>query len=440
MNTIPLRQKRAAILSEARSILDVAINEKRQNTPEEVAAFDAKHAEARGLLETIERAESQARLEAATAQPVGGADPSMSDRAIDARKKEPGHGIADAIRCAAYAKNNGGVRAAAVYAEETLKNPELARALGASTGAGGGFAVPSILSTEFIEYLRPASVVRAAGPRILPMPNGNLSIPRVTGGASATYLGENTNITATQQTFGQVKLTAKKLAALIPISNDLIRYANPMTDGVIRQDLVLSVAQAEDLNFLRGDGTQFAPKGMKNWAASGNAVTASDTYDIAHVTADLGSAVGNLLTNNVKVTLDTGAFFMSARTFTSLKFLRNPTTGQWAFPEMQGAEPRLVGYRVFYTSQIPVNLTATPSGGSQISTCSEICFANMTDVVIGETANLILDVSNEAAYVDAGGTTVSAFAQDQTVIRVIEENDFAIRYDQSVAVISAVKY
>jgi len=35
------------------------------------------------------------------------------------------------------------------------------------------------------------------------------------------------------------KLIAKKLAALVPISNDLIRFANPQTDAVIRHGGIL---------------------------------------------------------------------------------------------------------------------------------------------------------------------------------------------------------
>jgi HK97 family phage major capsid protein len=223
---------------------------------------------------------------------------------------------------------------------------------------------------------------------------------------------------------------AKKLAALVPISNDLIRYANPMTDAVIRQDLVLAVAQAEDLAFLRGDGTAYTPKGMKNFAANSFAGTA--TLDIPHITTDLGTCISYLLTANVKVTLETGCWFFSPRSMVYLKTLRNPTTGQYAFPEMQGTDPRLLGYKVAYTSQIPTNLGT----GAQ----SEAYFANMSDCLIGEAANLILDVSTEASYVDAGNNTISAYAQDQTVIRVIEEHDFAVRYPASVAVMTAVNF
>jgi HK97 family phage major capsid protein len=429
MNTVEKRQKRAAILAEARAILEAA--DKRENTPEEIASWEAKQAEAKRMLEGIEREERQSAIEAENAQHVGGVTPPSGVKVgVEPAKKERGQGFLDAIRAVGVGGRDR--RVAAQFAEETLHNPELARALSASVATGGGFAVPTVLAQEFIEFLRPASVVRSLNPRILPMVNGNLSIPRITGGAVATWIGENTNIGATQQTLGQVKLSAKKLAALVPISNDLIRYANPQTYGVIRQDLVLAVAQAEDLAFLRGDGTAYTPKGLRNWIVAANSFVMNVTVDITHITTDLGTCISNLLTANVKVSPATGAFIFSPRTFIFLQTLRNPTTGQFAFPEMSAAEPRLLGYRVAMTSQIPINLGA--------GTLSEFYFVNMSDCIIGESANLILDVSSEAAYVDANANTISAFAQDQTVIRVIEENDFALRYDQSGSIVTGVSY
>jgi HK97 family phage major capsid protein len=438
MSTIQKRQARAALISEARAIIDTAEAANRNLTADEQTAYEGKLAQAEEMKTRIEREERQLALDAENAKPINGNAPVPSGVSVRSNERPKGQGFTNAVRAIGVGGRDR--RLAAQFAEETLHDPELARALSAGSATGGGFAVPSALSEEFVEFLRPASVVRAAGARVLPMPNGNLSLPKITGGASATYIGENTNIGATQQTLGQVKLMVKKLAAIVPISNDLIRYANPNTDGVIREDLVAAVAQAEDLSFLRGDGTAYTPKGMKNWALAASTFNASGTVDITHITSDLGTAISNLLTANVKVTLETGAWFFSPRTFVYLKTLRNPTTGQYAFPEMQGTDPRLLGYKVKYTSQIPTNLTATPSGGSQITTASEGYFANMADMVIGEGANLVLDVSSEASYVDAGGNTVSAFAQDQTVIRVIEENDFGARYEQAISVISAISY
>ena len=202
---------------------------------------------------------------------------------------------------------------------------------------------------------------------------------------------------------------------------------------MIRQDLVLSVAQAEDLAFISGPGTSYTPKGMKNWALAANTFNASGTVDIPHITTDLGTCIANLLNANVKVTLETGGWIFNPFTFVFLKTLRNPTTGQFAFPEMQGPAPTLLGYKAAYTSQISHSLYS----GSQ----SEFYFVNFADAVIAESANLVLDVSSEASYTDAAsGLLVSAYTQDQTVIRVIEENDFAMRYDQSLSYVQAVGY
>ncbi len=437
MKTLEKRRARAALIAEARGILTKADTETRDLTDEETAAWKAKLDEAGRMLVSIEMEERQAKLDAENAVSIGGATPppaagtgAVIQPGAGNQQRTAGSGFLNAVRSIGHGGRDR--RMAAEFAENVLHDSDLARALSASVASGGGFAVPSILAQEFIEFLRPASVVRSAEPRVLPLVNGNLAMPRINGGATASYLGENQPIGATQQTFGQVKLVAKKLAALVPISNDLIRFANPQTDAVIRQDLVASVAQCEDLNFLRGDGTQYTPRGIRNWTLAANVFNASATVDIPHITTDLGTAISDLLTANVKVTLATGYWFMSPRTFVFLKTLRNPTTGQYAFPELQGPNPTLLGYRVAYTSQIPINLTS--------GTTSEIYFVNMADAIIGDAVTMQLDVSMEATYVDATGANVSAFANDQTVIRIIEENDFAMRYDQSSAVIAAVPY
>ena len=111
---------------------------------------------------------------------------------------------------------------------------------------GGGFLVPEEYSTELIEYLRPLSVIRSMNPVIVPMPVGSISIPAMTGGATAEYIGEGSNIAVSQPAFGQIKLTWKKLATLVPISNDLIRFSSPQADAIVRDDLVAAMAQRED--------------------------------------------------------------------------------------------------------------------------------------------------------------------------------------------------
>ena len=92
----------------------------------------------------------------------------------------------------------------------------------------------------------------------------------------------------------------------------------------------------------------------------------------------------------------------------------------------------LFGIPFRYSTQMPTNL----GSGAQ----TEYMLVDMSEVVIGETESLMVDASTEASYLDQNGQTVSAYGQDQTVIRAITEHDLAVRRDQGVAVITTCDY
>jgi HK97 family phage major capsid protein len=422
MNIPQLQQQRAAKIQAARALLDAAGAQSRSLNETETTQYDGLLAEAEALKRSIEREQQLLALEAETARSVG----TSGVQSTIATKREPGQGFINCVRALAVHKHDR--RAAAHFAEQTLHDADVARALAASSGAAGGFTVPNVLSEEIIPYLRPASVVRASGARVVPMPSGNLALPKISGGASASYIGENTNIGKTEQTFGQQRWTARKLAALIPMSNDLLRFANPTTDAMIREDLVLAMGQAEDSTFIRSAGTDYAPRGLRYWANSANVFGANATVNVTNISSDLGTAQSNVFGSNVKPS--NPGWLMAPRTYFYLKNVRN-SQGFYAFPEMSEPTPSLQGYPVKWTSQIPTNLT----DGTQ----SEVYFVNFGDMIIADSMQLILDVSSEAAYYD-GSAVVAAFSQDQTVIRCIAQHDFAPRYDLAISVITGVKW
>lgn len=300
------------------------------------------------------------------------------------------------------------------------------KALAASDPLAGGTFVPPGYRAEFIEFLRPASVVRSLTPTIWPMPNGTAQVPMLTGGSTAAYVGENQNVSATAVTTGMLNLSAKKLAAIVPISNDLIRYSSPAADTVVRDDLVSAIAQREDLAFIRGTGLSDTPKGLKNWVSSANSIPTAGT-SLANVTTDLGNLRLALRTANVRFLRP--AWVMSPRSENYLMTIRDGN-GNYAFrPEMLTG--KLWGYPFGVTSQIPENL------GSGHET--EVYFADFADVVIGESEQLMIDTSMEAAYYD-GSAVVAAFSKDQTVIRAIEAHDFGMRHIASVSLLTAVTW
>ena len=335
-------------------------------------------------------------------------------------------GVMAARLIRAIAAGKGDVERAAAFARKQWGDETISKALSASDGASGGFLVPEVYSAEIIEYLRPMSVVRRLNPVIMPMNQGSMTVPKLTGGAAATYIGENSNIGKTEQTLGQVVMTWHKLAALVPISNDLLRFNVIAADTMVRDDLVAAIAQRSDLAFIRDDGSQNAPKGLRYWA--GNTVAANGTINLANVTSDLGQLLLKLVNNNVRMIRP--AWMFAPRTWNYLMTLRD-ANGNFAFRD-EMSQGRLWGFPFGMTTQIPTNL----GGGSDES---EIYLCDFADVVIGESSQLAIDASTEAAYYD-GSNVVAAFSLDQTIIRAIIHHDISVRHAESVAVMTAVKW
>jgi len=252
-----------------------------------------------------------------------------------------------------------------------------------------------------------------------------MTVPRIASGSAGAYVGENTNITKTGPTFGQIRMTSRKLAALVPISNDLLKTSSPAADDVVISDLVASLANTEDAAFLRDPGTENAPKGIYYWANSANRTSTAGTA-LANIETDIKTAIGFLVNNNVRMIRPT--WFMAPRSKLHLEFIRD-TNGNKAFPEV-GESMRLMSYPIFTTNNIPTNISSTQT---------ELYLVDMADAVIGEEQGIELMVSDTAAYHD-GSSVVAAFSLDQTVIRAIMKHDFALRHDRSAGIITAVAW
>lgn len=302
-----------------------------------------------------------------------------------------------------------------------------AKALSASIFEAGGAIVPPMYSAEIIELLRPATVVRVLGAVSMPMNSGTLTIPKQTVGGTAHYVGENVNVPTSEQRFGQLSLSAKKLLTLTPISNDLIRDSSPAADVLVRNDLIAGMSAREDLAFIRDDGTGNKPKGLRHWAAAAHVYAANVTTNLVNVTADLARAIRQIEESNVPM-LRLGWIF-TPRIKWYLMSLRDGN-GNLAFePEMRQAT--LLGIPFRTSTQIPNNLG--------VGTESEIYLADFGQAIIGENTQLIVSIYEGGTYHD-GTTIVSGISADQTIVTTLARHDFAIRHDQAVSVITGVTW
>lgn len=417
MSIQALREQRAELVNALQTAVDDA--EKFASIEAQIVEKDAAIDRHQKVIEAVAKSKAPA-ADPAPAAPVA--------EKVPAQVKEKGLRAGAAMRVLAAA--NGSREAAVAIAEDWGYSGLFAQQSGL-TGPAGGFLIPEDVSGELIELLRPASVVMSFNPVFMPMTNGNLTMNRINVGTTANYIGETQDIPATGVQFGQLKLSSKKLSALVPISNDLLQSASTMADAVVRDDLILSLATRADLAFIRGAGTQFSPLGFRNQLIgtafeATNILTMTGSPTLVTVTTDLGRLELALLNANVPMTRP--GWIMSPRTMMFLMNLRDGN-GNYAFPEMMNGQLRGKPYRT--TTQIPDNLSTNQS---------ELYLADFAHVIVGEQQGIELAISNEAAYRDASNNLQASFSRDETVIRAIAKHDFAMRHLPAVAILTGVTW
>jgi HK97 family phage major capsid protein len=330
--------------------------------------------------------------------------------------------------------NKVSMEKAAEFVANRFGDDLVARALNGTVTGEGGALIPQDFMADLIELLRASTAVRGSNPMEVGMPMGNLTIPRLAGGATASYQNELDDIAVSQERFDDVNFSAKKLTAMVPVSNDLIRRAPIGVEEVVRDDLVQTIARREDLAFLRGDGTDKGPIGMRHLALPGNVITVTPMPATPapgdQLTAILaGASAAILALQNGMSRMLRPTWIMAPTAARFIATARDQVGGFYYKDEMSQATPMFEGFPVHLTQQIPTNLVM-----STYTKASEIYFVDMADFVIADTYNVIVDASDVAAYND-GVSMVSAFQRDQSLFRVIAEHDCNMRHLQSLVVL-----
>lgn len=411
-----------------------ACNSKRQQI-KDLAAIEAKDgqltAEQLTQFDTISKglSDDEARLnraKAAEALTIEQAQPIVSATAPAIHVKSapadyPGAKIARFGMAIAAGKGN--LADAEKFAKTELRDNDVAMAVSTAEGSGGAL-IPENLSSDFIELLRPKSIVRMLGASVVPLVNGNLTIPRHTGGAISGYKAENASRNAENQTLDDVKLSAKTQMTIVPISNELIGRAGRNVESIFLNDMLAATATRQDKAFIRDDGTNNTPTGMRKTAEVGGRLKAfaGDKADIQVVDMYLDSLVLSLEESDSAMVRP--GWGLSPRTAMYLYGLRDGN-GNKVYPEM--AQGMLKSYPIGKTTNIPVNL------GTGLS-FSEIYFADFNDVIIGESDTMTIDFSREATYNDASGNLISAYSANQSVLRLVTANDIGFRHLEGLVV------
>lgn len=301
------------------------------------------------------------------------------------------------------------------------------------------FAAPLVvqqnLASEFVDLLRPQTIIGRLGLRRVPF---NISVPRQTGGASVAWVGEGAPKPVSSLAFDSISLRFTKVAGIVPITQELLRFSNPSAEAVIRDDLINAVAYITDRDFLdpsKAAVTNVSPASVTNGVTP--VVATGTTADALR--DDLGTLLKTYAAANMGVTGLT--LVMTSQMAIAISLMVN-ALGQAEFPGMGPTGGTLVGIPVI-TSE---NIVAT--GGSPVDG-GLIVALSAGDILLADDGGVSIDVSTEASIqmetapdspATASTTFVSAFQQNMAFFRAEREIHWLKRRSTAVQYIASAKY
>ena len=347
--------------------------------------------------------------------------------------------FARAVKCADYFARGGAsggfadTDRAAWAAEKYYKDAGLARSfksMSVTEPSSSGILVPQDYLDDVIEMLYDNTVLFELGAQKIPMRHGNLSIARQTSGARAHWGGEGRNIQTSQPTHGQLHLSAKRLQAIVIMTEELMRSTDMSADTIFGNDLIMQMKLGIEYGGLLGNGTEFTPLGLYfNKAVERvNLLTVGDTQ-IADAdgrpSADLPIFIkGKVLAKNVIGVKFGWAFNSEAEQYLKrLKF----ADGKYVWKdEMDKGLFNGDPYRT--TNMIPTAENGTTT----------MFFGNWSDFLLGEQFGLETRTAYEASVQTDTGV-VNTFQSVQTATRATTYVDMGNRHDESFIKVANVK-
>lgn len=151
---------------------------------------------------------------------------------------------------------------------------DIIKALREATGSAGGYLVPDEFAARVYELIQ-AKTITLPDLETVKMNHETMYLPRVTSGTTAYWVTETTSITESDVQFDRITLTAKKVAAYVKASTEMLEDANVSVANLIVEQMATDLALKIDDEIINGTGGTFT--GLRSSSSFANAVWADGT-------------------------------------------------------------------------------------------------------------------------------------------------------------------
>lgn len=310
-------------------------------------------------------------------------------------------------------KEKGAAFIRAVHAGDTTQ----VKALSEGTASDGGYLVPEIFSNEIIRIAPNYGVIRREARNWPVSGEGYKTKLPTIGNVSVSRVGEKAKIPSSQPTTGQVPIEIKKIAGLVPMSNELLKDANVDTMNAITMLFGEALARYEDewgfLGKANGEGI------FQNASVP---VVTMGAGDVLYGNANEDDLL-DMLDQIDEGALSGAKWYMSLSVLNGFRKLEDLNGRKIFSPGIDG-KPSTIW-------DIPYQLVrALPKRTDAQNTQDDnkfLALGNLDYMLFADKKEYELKISQEATITDVDGTTpINLFEQDMSAVRVIERIDIAL--------------
>lgn len=450
-----LENTRAAKAARATEVMSKSLAEGRSTDQAEADEFDAIQAEIKQIDGDLVRLKALLDMQAKSATPVPAAAGGSPAAAAASRapavvravgNEEPGLGLAR-LGLALFAAKGNVVEAKSFAENFFAKDLRLQSAMKAAVAAGtttnatwaGNLVDARTLQTEFLEFLRPRTIVGRFGANGIPSLRRipfNVRIPGKTSAGTAQWVGEGYRKPVTKSGYAATEHKWAKIAGISVVTEELSRFSDPSIQMLVRDDLADAVVERMDIDFINpakaaGTGASASPASVTNGVTPG---ASTATTDEEAITREINGLWAVADTANLDAT--SAVYITDVRTARGMIGLRT-ALGELAFPNLTITGGSIGGVPVLVSNYVP-----------QDTDGSLFILAFASEIYLSDDGQVGIDISREASIVmddDATATPttaqiVSMFQTNQMAIRAERFINWSKRRVQAVAYLSGVNW
>lgn len=407
-----LEAKRAASVARREEIQSKAIEAGRTKEEAEKEEFDTLSAEIKSIdneLVDLRLMESELIAKAKAVPATAGTDPEAASQArsgarvddvvVLPRKVEKGIAYTRLVKAMWLAK---GIPQIALQIAQSNKQwheetPQVELHIKAAVAAGDttttGWAselvYPSNLVNEFIEFLRPMTIIGRV-PGLTPVPF-NVRVAGANQGSSAFWVGQGKPVPVSRLGTFAVTLGMAKAAGIVVLDQELVRSSQPSAELMVRNDLAKAVAQFTDVQFVSPDVAAVANVSPASITNGVNPTAATGT-----TAATLRTDVQTLFNAWISQNLDPsgGVWIMTPGQALAISLMIN-ALGQ---PVFQGPGNTInMNGGLFFGLPVVTSQSCIMVGSPVAGEGNMIILANAPEIMLADDGQVAIDASTEAS-------------------------------------------